>query len=345
MPSSPRSLGRACARVGQRRAPHERLEVAEHIRKTSLRRLLLGHPDEIEALGQARAIQSKHLPHQTLDSIAGHRIPDLARDRDAQPRGQCDTVGRRAGRCEHDEVSHVMLASALLDLQELATLLDSQTRRKSSRAHQMEISARVPGRVNQLARVPGREESQPHGRPWSPRRGSLAAGGRAETLAAATSTIGDDFPAVAGCHARSEAVGANPAEVVGLIGTLGHVELDFPTPARHDPDESNRPWGRRGRIDSSGLRPCQTGRICRSAIPRLIRRSIDRAKSRPRQSAFGTPPIRRSSECANRHGKPTCARGTAQTRCSCGRVRPGVRRALDFPNNFMEINFCAVTLA
>jgi hypothetical protein len=119
--------------------------------------------------------------------------------------------------------------------------------------------------------------------------GSLAASGRAETLAAPTATRSDDLAAVAGGHARSEAVGAGPAEIVGLIGTLGHLETRLPL------NPASRPTlGRRGRIDSSGSRPCQTEHDPTAGVPTtrdrrrdsspvvasLIPRSIDRRNCR-----------------------------------------------------------------
>ncbi len=62
----------------------------------------------------------------------------------------------------------------------------------------------------------------------------------------------------------------------------------------------------------------------------MIRGSIDRRNSGPRPNGGWHARRRARAEdhtrAGNRHGKPTCERLAAQTRCSCGRVRPGLRR-------------------
>src|SRR5262245_33303745 len=116
MPSTCSSR-RALARASQIRATCDRIEVLEHVRELSLRSLLLGDPDQIEALGQPPTVLPEHLPHQPLDAVARDRISNLARDRDTQSRRQDSHLAWRTRRDEHDEVPDVMLSSAPLDLQ------------------------------------------------------------------------------------------------------------------------------------------------------------------------------------------------------------------------------------
>jgi hypothetical protein len=181
---------------------------------------------------------------------------------------------------EHDEVSHVVLASALLDLQELATLLDSQPRGKSSRAH---VKRALP--ANSARSRGDRSRRSPCG--------SLAAGGRAETLAAPTATRSDDLAAVAGRHAGSETVGAGPAEIVGLIGTLGHLETRSPNPAGRI---QTHPGGEGAGSIAAAFDHVKPSTVTESSVPTtlvrildssfvvesMIRGSIDRKISGPR---------------------------------------------------------------
>lgn len=83
-------------------------------------------------------------------------------------------------------------------------------------------------------------------------------------------------------------------------------------PARHRVECANRSRSR--------------SRVSALVVPLVIRGSIDRRNSGPRPNGGWHARFGESRESANRHGKPTCERLAAQTRCSCGRVRPGLRR-------------------
>ena len=140
-----------------------------------------------------------------------------------------------------------MLASTTLDPKKLAPLLDPQSRGEAKRAHEILCASSGSG-----ASAP--DSSSP--------RGSLAAGVRAEALATPTTTASNDLAAGAGGHACSVAVGACPAEVVRLIRSLAHVETrPGCTPENKTIDWLGPVLGRRGRIDSSGHRHCQTATV------------------------------------------------------------------------------------
>lgn len=85
----------------------------------------------------------------------------------------------------------------------------------------------------------------------------------------------------------------------------------------------------------------------------VIRRSIDRRNSGAGPNggwhALLRAVARRSRETGNRHGKPTCERLAAQTRCPCGRVRPGsdglwISRTISSRSNFAASRFNRVAL-
>lgn len=62
--------------------------------------------------------------------------------------------------------------------------------------------------------------------------GLFAADRDGQALAADRSAGGEHLPAVAGSHASAEAMGADPADVVGLVSTLGHDEAPVRGPRR-----------------------------------------------------------------------------------------------------------------
>jgi hypothetical protein len=128
-------------------------------------------------------------------------------------------------------VAKVVLAAAPLDPQKLASLLDAQPSGKALRTHGR---SRIGTRNEQSGRTV--RDRQLLCRSW-PRRpspssvGSLAADGRPEPLATATTTVRNDLATVAGSHPGTESVSTGPADVVGLISSLGHVRIRIPTAA------------------------------------------------------------------------------------------------------------------
>lgn len=170
---------------------------------------------------------------------------------------------RHTARREDQEVTELMLAPASLHPQELAPLLDSQAGWKSMRTHHEPSpnSSQLQSRVKTSQSRSGVKASQSRSgvKTSQPRSGvnttlatknessgdsdgsaasaagvpvqcpssfgSLAAGGRAEPLATATTAGRDHLATVFSSHPRPKSVSAGPAEVVGLISTLGHFRI------------------------------------------------------------------------------------------------------------------------
>src|SRR5690606_38121533 len=132
------------------------------------------------------------------------------------------------GREDH-EVTQVMLATASLHPQELASLLEPQTGRKTVRTHPKPCLSSESSNRSHDPR-PGDSPGDRSRRAGPSSSGSLAAGGGPEPLATPATAGRDDLATVAGGHPCSEAVSAGPAEVVGLVSSLGHVRVPAAKP-------------------------------------------------------------------------------------------------------------------
>lgn len=350
----------ASLRSKQIAAAQQRLEVGEHCCEVGLRCTLLGDPDQIEPARQPLAILPKHLADQPLDAVARDRVADLAGDRDAES-GRlrlARSIARwLAPRCEDHEVPQLMLAPASLHAQEFASLLDPQARRKSMWAHdEPSLAPKIDQKTKSSSRsdhpsAAAQHEGDVQG---SSSLGSLAASGRAEALATATATGRNDLATAFGGHPRPKSVSAGPAEVVGLISTLGHFRipggcegagsiaagLGTVKPALMGPmagwrtlfcSPDDRPTGFGDRRAKPVLEPVDHRLRSRR---RMILRSVVRAEQRHTCPYLVNPPWHGPAiaeavlwvELAKPLAKQVCELAVAQTRCSCRRVRAGVHR-------------------
>jgi hypothetical protein len=159
-----------------------------------LGRTFTSNHDEIHPVRQELGAGAKALPAEPFDPVAAYGAPDTARDDDAQARR---TRGRGLSRDQEREVRRADTAPGTLGDHELG--VPSQpavdARRKTGSAASLGLAQALLD-------------------------GLLLVDRRHEALAALAAAALKNLPAAMRRHAGAEAVGACPADVVGLVSAL-----------------------------------------------------------------------------------------------------------------------------